>query len=235
MESNLNLKGFIIGATGAVGRELVQELIKSNNWSKVTIVVRRQLEEWNDFTDEEKTKLEIIQKENLDCLEDISQWKLNDYSSVFCCLGSRIKTGKENFLKVESTYPLLEAKLALHYNVPHYSFVSAMGADPKSWFMLFKTKGETENDLKKIGLPHLSIHRPGQITKRRNDSRFFEDLLSFIPFTPKITAADLSKALRVEAELHHKNPQKQKIITYSHSDMNHLFKTGTYPSNINGE
>ena len=37
MESNLNLKAIVIGATGAVGRELVDFLLNNENYSKVTI------------------------------------------------------------------------------------------------------------------------------------------------------------------------------------------------------
>ena len=38
MESNINLKAIIIGATGAVGRELVDYLLNNDNYSKVTTI-----------------------------------------------------------------------------------------------------------------------------------------------------------------------------------------------------
>jgi len=229
MEANLNLKAFILGGTGAVGRELVLELVKSNNWNKVTVVTRRQLEEWNNFTKEEKAKLDIIDRENLDSLEDPKQWNLEGYSSVFCCLGSRTKTGKDNFKKVDYTYPIWGAQLASHFKVPHYGLVSAMGADPKSMFFIFKTKGETEEALKKINFQHLSIFRPAQIMERRNDSRPFEDLIGYIPFLPRISAADIAKGLRIEAELQQREPKSQSIITYTNSDLKEIVKTEHYP------
>jgi len=50
METAIKLKAFILGASGAIGRELVDELVKSKNWSQVTVVVRRKLEEWDKLT-----------------------------------------------------------------------------------------------------------------------------------------------------------------------------------------
>ncbi len=81
MEQNTNpLKAFVIGSTGAVGRELVQELVKSPKWEQITLIVRRKLEEWDQFTEAEKQRLKIVLKEDLDCLDDLSQWDLNPFS-----------------------------------------------------------------------------------------------------------------------------------------------------------
>jgi uncharacterized protein YbjT (DUF2867 family) len=44
MESGL--KAVVFGATGAVGRTLVPQLIESNLWSSVLCVVRNELPEW---------------------------------------------------------------------------------------------------------------------------------------------------------------------------------------------
>ena len=63
MESNLNLKAIVIGATGAVGRELVDFLLNNENYSKVTIIVRRMITRWVDLPEEKKNKLNIIEVE----------------------------------------------------------------------------------------------------------------------------------------------------------------------------
>lgn len=60
---------------------------------------------------------------------------------MFCTLGTRTKMGEEVFRKVDYTYPLWGADLALNFNIPHYSLCSSMGADSKSWFLYMKTKG----------------------------------------------------------------------------------------------
>jgi len=229
MEQALNLKAFILGATGAIGRELVQELVKSKNWSQVTVVVRRKLEEWDTFNDSEKSKLNIILKENLDSLEDPSQWSLGGYNTLFCCLGTQTKVGKEQFIKVDYTYPILGGKLASHFKIPHYSLVSSIGASKDSWFLYMKTKGRVEEDLKAQNLPYLSIFRPGVLLNRRNDERFGEKILAALHLGPRIESKDVAKALRIEAELQHKTPQSQNVVTYSNDDLHTIVRTENYP------
>jgi len=229
METAQKLKAFILGASGAIGRELVDELVKSKNWSEVTVVVRRKLEEWDKLSEEEKSKLKIILKEDLDSLEDPSKWDLNGYNSIFCCLGTRTKVGKELFIKVDYTYPLYGGKLAAHFKVPHYSLVSSIGANPKSWFLYPKTKGQVEEALKSLKLPQLSILQPGILLNRQNDDRFGEKIAAIIPFAPKIESRDVARALRIEAELQAKTPNSNTAVTYSNKDLLHIVKTGTYP------
>jgi len=230
METATKLKAFILGGSGAIGRELIDELVKSKNWNEVTVVVRRKLEEWDKLSEEEKSKLKIILKENLDSLEDISQWDLNGYNSVFCCLGTtKAKAGKEGFIKVDYTYPLYGGKLAAHFKVPHFSIVSSAGANSKSWFFYPKTKGQIEEALKGLNLPHLSILQPGLLLNRQNDYRFGESVAKIIPFMPKIESRDVARALRIEAELQAKTPNPETAVTYSNKDLIHIVKNGTYP------
>ncbi len=229
MQAPSNLKAFILGSTGATGRELVNELIKSPAWSEVTVVVRRRLEEWDKFNDQEKSKLKVILKDNLDSLEDPSQWNLAGYNSLFCCLGTQLKVGKEQFIKVDYTYPLYGAKLAAHFKVPHYSLVSTGAANPNSWYVYLKIKGQTEEALKNLKLPHLSIFQPGLLLNRQNDERCVEKILAYIPLLPKTEANHVGQALRIEAELQAQTPHESPAITYSHKDLENFIKAGAYP------
>jgi len=229
MDRASNLKAFILGSTGAIGRELVDELVKSANWSEITVVVRRKLEEWGKFSDQEKSKLKIILKDNLDSLEDPSQWNLTGYNTLFCCLGTQVKVGKEQFIKVDYTYPLEGGKLAAHFKIPHYSLVSSAGADPKSCFLYTKTKGQLEEALKGLKLPQLSILQPGFLLNRRNDDRIAEKIFGVMPFIPKIESRDVARVLRIEAELQAKTPNENTAVTYSNKDLHNIVKTGAYP------
>ena len=229
MDQNQSLKGLILGATGAIGRELVIELVKSPNWSEVTVLVRRKLEEWDQFTDAEKQKLKVILDDNLDRLSEPAKWDLQGYSSVFCCLGSRVGQGKETFIKVDRTYPIEGGKLANHFNIPHYSLVTGGGANKKSWFLYLKTKGEAEEGLKELKLPQLSILRPALLLNRRNDDRLGEKIASYIPLISSIKVKDVAKAQRVEAELQHRTPNDQKIITYNNKQCHYLADKQGYP------
>jgi len=124
-------------------------------------------------------------------------------------------------VKVDYTYPLNGGQLAKHYNIPHYSLVSSVGADKSSFFLYPKTKGQVEDALSKLQLNNLSIYRPGQILNRENgEKRFGETLLKFVPFFPRIESKDLAKALRIEAEnTHAKNLTNQKAIIFENKDI----------------
>ncbi len=60
MEADKKLNAIIIGATGAVGRELVDYLLMNENYGKITIFVRRVIERWEKL-DEEKKKIKYNQ------------------------------------------------------------------------------------------------------------------------------------------------------------------------------
>ena len=68
-------------------------------------------------------------------------------------------------------------------------------ADPKSFFLLFRTKGEVERDISVLIQKGLTIYRPGLLDNRRNDDRLGEKILSYIPFITKIESRDMGAAM----------------------------------------
>lgn len=233
MEYAHSLRAFVLGASGSVGRELVLDLLKSPKWSQVTVLVRKQLEEWDTLSADEKRKLQILQQDNLDSLSDPSKWDLNGYSTVFCCLGAGAgEVSSEVYTKVNCTYPYNGAKLALHFNVPHYSLVSSTSANSKSWLPKPKERGVMEDNLQELKFPHLSILKPGLITHRRPKERFMERLCKYVPFMINIKASEVATGLRLDAELQHSTPHKKSIVIYRNADIHKLVKTGAYPETL---
>ena len=229
MQQTQDLKAFILGASGAVGRELVLELVKSPKWSKVTVLVRRKLEEWDKLDEAEKQKLQILLTDSLDSLEDTSKHDLSGFSSVFCCLGQYYSDVPVDVYRlVNCTYPYSGAKLAAHYKVPHYSLISGMGIDSKSWFSSLKMRGEMEDKLLDLKLPHLSILKPALITERREGQKFIEKVGKYL-FFPQIPAKQVAAGARIDAELQHTTPYKSETIIYSNSEIKTLVQTGQYP------
>ena len=74
------------------------------------MLCRRPLPEWKpeDFT----PKLTLLTMENFDSFDAVRS-KLDGVDAFLCCLGTRVKVGEETFVKVDYTYPLEFAKLAL--------------------------------------------------------------------------------------------------------------------------
>jgi hypothetical protein len=65
--------------------------------------VRKRLEEWKE--EEFKCKLVVIERENFDNLEELKD-HFSGYDALLCTLGTRVKTGEANFIKVDYQYPL---------------------------------------------------------------------------------------------------------------------------------
>lgn len=122
-------------------------MCKSPKWTKVHCVVRRELEEWK--TIEGKEKLVIERHDDLDEYFKQSNEKYGDIHSLFCCFGTQVKVGEENFRKIDKTYPLLAADIALrnsnifiYLEIPHYLLVSSSGSNEDSCLLYLKVKGE---------------------------------------------------------------------------------------------
>ena len=217
MESN-QLNAIIIGATGACGRELVDLLLDSNEYQSIIIPVRRKITRWDNLSQEQSSKLKMIIVENLDFLggskEEIEQ-TLNisstQQNSLFCCLGSRVGRGTEEFRKVDYTYPVLSCELCEKLNISHFTLISASGAKRNSCFLYMRTKGEVEEEVLKKNVNYISIIKPGLILNRDNDKRCMESCFAcFCCCYPSITARNVARAMMIDDLLYQKKEIKEK-------------------------
>ena len=195
----VNFKTLIFGASGAVGRELVDYLLNSSDYSRITIIVRKKIEKWEKS---DSNKLKIILVDTLDFLiNEPNKIKelipdIETYNSVFNTLGSRVKYGEKEFRKVENVYVWKTLEICEKYNIQHFSFCSSNKADKNSFFLLWRIKGETEEELKKRKIiKKISVFHPGILLDRDNDERFGEGLAKWIPFVSKISTKDVAKSM----------------------------------------
>ena len=238
MESDKKLNAIIIGATGAVGRELVDYLLMNENYGKITIFVRRVIDRWEKLPEEKKQKLNVIKVENLDFMakekEEILSL-LNDnvqYDVLFNVLGSRVGRGEEEFRKVDYTYVVNSCILCEKLNISHFSNCSAANASKDSWFLYSRVKGEAEEECLKKNVNYISILRPGIILNRDNDYRLGEKVIAYIPFLPKITSKDIAMSMLVDDLEYQKGNKEKKAIRISHSEMQALADKGNKMMNI---
>ena len=164
----------VIGCTGLVGRDLVNELLDTTYYSSIKLVTRRSLNIQNDRIDE-------IIVEDFDQLEKFAeQMQAQDY---FCCLGTTMKKAgsKEKFKKVDLEYPLIMAAIASKAaNFRQFLVVTAAGANSGSPLFYNQVKGELEVELKKMKLPALMIFRPSLLLGDRNEFRLGEEFAKAI-------------------------------------------------------
>lgn len=169
-----NMKtALLLGATGLVGSHLLELLLQDQEYERVTIFVRNQVE-----TSHSKLR-QIALNDFQQMTEYETEFLVED---VFCCLGTTIKKAKtkERFKQVDFTYPLLGAELAKKAGVKRYLLISSMGADVQSRFFYNRVKGETEKAIQGLGLPSFLIFRPSLLLGKRKEFRLGEKLSAVI-------------------------------------------------------
>ena len=159
----------IIGATGAVGKEILKEILADNFYNRVYILGRESI---GKLGDEERLTKIIVDFENLNFDTSI----LED-ADVFASLGTTIKIAgsKENQRKVDVDYTVNFSKLC-EGKVRSFNVVSAIGANSKSKNFYNSLKGELEDKLKVMNLGVLRIFQPSLLISKRDDKRFLEQM-----------------------------------------------------------
>lgn len=159
----------IIGATGAVGKEILKEILADNFYNRVYILGRESI---GKLGDEERLTKIIVDFENLNFDTSI----LED-ADVFASLGTTIKIAgpKENQRKIDVDYTVNFSKLC-EGKVRSFNVVSAIGANSKSKNFYNSLKGELEDKLKVMNLGVLRIFQPSLLISKRNDKRFLEQM-----------------------------------------------------------
>lgn len=152
------MKAIVIGATGAVGKDLVEELLSRREYEKIITFTRRPLD----------IKSEKIES----CIIDFdrpSDWAhLVKGDVLFSALGTSLKQAgsKEAQYRIDHDYQLSFAKAARENGVPHVVLVSSLGANRSSSIFYLKLKGLIERDVEALRFPQLSILRPPSLIRK---------------------------------------------------------------------
>ncbi len=157
----------IAGATGLVGNELLQQLIRGRQYHTISILSRHEVE-----TTSKRVETIIV---DYDQLTDKQIPKVDD---VFCCLGTTMnKAGSKNaFRKVDYDYPLRVAEITSRKGAQQYLLVSAMGADESSYIFYNQVKGEVEAAIAKLGFDSFCVFRPSMLLGERTETRIGEQI-----------------------------------------------------------
>lgn len=165
----------IIGATGAVGREIVNEILSDEYYDRIYILGRSSI---SKLPGNSRLAKIIIDFDNIDFDMDILE-----NADVFASLGTTLKIAgsKENQRKIDVDYTVNFAKLC-EGKVRSFNVVSAIGAKSNSKNFYNSLKGELEDKLKEMNLGILRIFQPSLLISKRDDGRFLEEL--FIKISP---------------------------------------------------
>ena len=162
----------IFGSSGLVGGDLLNQLIKDTNYSKIKLFVRL----IPDITD---SKVEII-KTDFNNLENHKEDIMGD--DCFFCIGTTKKNSsdKDEYRRVELDIPREIGKIAKSNLVKSFIFVSALYANPKSLGEYIRFKGLVEEELKELNFTKLAILRPSFLIGNRKKKRASETIGIFV-------------------------------------------------------
>ena len=159
------MKALVLGATGAVGKDLVSQLIADASFDEVVLFVRRPV----DFGTG-KVRTHVVD------FDHPGEWQdLLSGDVLFSCLGTTIRAAGSQAAqwKVDYTYQFEAAQAAREQGVPAYVLVSSVGASPRSGIFYARMKGELEEAVKALGFPGCFILQPPSLIRKGSD-RFGE-------------------------------------------------------------
>ena len=156
----------VVGSTGLIGKKLIFELAKKN--SEVIAITRRSISNLPENVD----LLDI----NFD--DFLKNESLPSCDHIYMCLGTTIKKAgsQSEFKKVDFDYCVSFARKAREAGATKISLVSSVGANPYTKNFYLKTKGEVEEEIKKIDFQVINIFRPSLLLGPRDESRFLEKI-----------------------------------------------------------
>lgn len=185
----------IIGATGAVGKEILKEILGTEYYERIYVLGRNSISRLPE--DDRLTKI-VIDFENMRFDTSIL-----DDADVFAALGTTIKIAgsKENQRKIDVDYTVNFAKLC-EGKVRSFNVVSAIGANSKSKNFYNSLKGELEDKLKEMNLRTLRIFQPSLLISKREDKRFLEEIfMKVAPIFQFVLKGKIKKYSPIEASL----------------------------------
>ncbi|PCE62884.1 Rossmann-fold NAD(P)-binding domain-containing protein [Sediminicola luteus] len=158
----------ILGATGLTGGLLLTRLLADGSFGKILSFSRRPV----------GFKHPKLQEHILDVLKLNEQAELFYADMVFCCIGTtRKKTpDKTLYRAIDLGIPQQAALLCQRNRIETFMVISALGANPDSWFFYNRLKGEMETGVLQAQIPHTYILQPSLILGPRQEQRWGEKI-----------------------------------------------------------
>ena len=191
----------ILGATGATGSKVLEELLSDDDWAEVVSIGRREI--YADGVGRPPKLREVVVDYRR--LKADARGAFMDADIVFDCLGTTRAAagGATGFVEVERDFTASAAREAKNAGVRHFSVVAAQGANSAmpavDWIhplLYIRTLGEKEDAVRAEGFERASFFRPGMLNREKED-RAWEVAVNALGVGLKVT--DLARAMLEDA------------------------------------
>jgi hypothetical protein len=175
MKAKQTKSALIIGASGLVGKLLLEAILQKDYYTSITLVLRRSIDLKYD------KRVKIITISDFDALDQYEEDLFSE--DVFCCLGSTMKKAgsKSVFEKSDLIYPLKVATInQKNPNFKNYLIVTSQGANAQSPIYYNQVKGRCEQALLALDLLGLKVFRPSLLLGNRVEKRGGEVLFKVL-------------------------------------------------------
>lgn len=183
----------VAGATGLVGRFLVQRLLASGAYDRIKLLTRRALTI-------DDSRIDNVISDYADLAALGGKLKADD---VFCCLGTTLKAAgsRAAFEDVDYRMVLDLARAAYAQGARQFLVVSAAGTAEHSPSFYSRVKARMERDVAAIGYGTVHILRPSLLIGERSERRPAERISQMVMplFNPLLVGA-LKKYRSARAE-----------------------------------
>ena len=157
-----NLRVVILGASGAVGSEVVSTLLAMPEVSQVTALVRKPFNVRLDA----KLQQYVVDVINTESYKHL----LFNHHAAICTfgVGEPSKVSREEFKAVDFDAVFAFARACEELDVAHFELLSAVAADPTSRSFYLKSKGALREAIVGLGFQRFSCFQPSMLLTQTN-------------------------------------------------------------------
>lgn len=164
----------VSGASGLVGNEILIQLLNKPEVEKVLVLSRSPL-----GFNHPKMQVALIVFEELHQIEVAEK-----IDAGFCALGTTLRKAgsKARQQEIDRDFVIAFAAFCKRSGAEKIGIVSSIGANAQSSNFYLRTKGEMEQGVSDLKIPHTFFIRPSFLVGQRKEFRFGEKLLTTLGF-----------------------------------------------------
>jgi uncharacterized protein YbjT (DUF2867 family) len=161
----------MLGASGAVGIQVLNRLLQSKQLTSLILLGRRPID---------TIQTDFVHQHEINIFDAATYESFVKNVSVGICtlgVGQPSTMSKEEFLKIDKHAVLDFAQICKKYGVQHFELLSSVGINADSSNFFLRTKGELVAELEALHFDRLSIFQPSMILTPTNRYGFSQAII----------------------------------------------------------